>query len=191
MVEPGGPDDGRARFELPQLPEPLPLTADEAAMAAALNLSPADIGFDDFRPARWTAGNVFTFVPLKGLDAVARCRPDLARFDATFGGGAAAMVFVYCRETSAPGIDFHARMFAPGVGIFEDPVTGSAAAAFTGLVAARNDLPDGDHTLRTEQGLEMGRPGLVEMTLAIRDRKLATASVGGGAIVVTEGMIEA
>jgi trans-2,3-dihydro-3-hydroxyanthranilate isomerase len=82
-------------------------------------------------------------------------------------------------------------MFAPGVGIFEDPVTGSAAAAFTGLIAARGDLPDGDHTLRTEQGLEMGRPGLVEMTLSIRGRKLATAFVGGEAVVVTEGAIEA
>jgi len=43
--------------------------------------------------------------------------------------------FVYCRQTIHNNAAFHARMFAPTMGIPEDPATGSAAAAFAGVVA--------------------------------------------------------
>jgi predicted PhzF superfamily epimerase YddE/YHI9 len=36
----------------------------------------------------------------------------------------------------------------------------------------------------------MGRPSVIELTLSMRNGQLAAASVGGGAMVVTEGMIE-
>ena len=52
-------------------------------------------------------------------------------------------------------------------------------------------LPDGDRTVRIEQGYEMGRPSLITLGLTLRGGKLAAASVGGEAVVVTEGTIEA
>src|SRR3977135_2538299 len=54
-----------------------------AAAAAALSPDPADIGFDGLRPSRWSAGIAQTFVPVRSLAAIARARPDPARFDAT------------------------------------------------------------------------------------------------------------
>jgi trans-2,3-dihydro-3-hydroxyanthranilate isomerase len=111
-------------------------------------------------------------------------------FEAAFGGGFAAP-FVVCGETAEPGNTFHARMFAPGVGVAEDPATGSAAAAFAGYLAAHGGYADGEHEVRIEQGYEMGRPSLMELTLIMRGGKLAGASIGGGAVVVSEGMIEA
>jgi trans-2,3-dihydro-3-hydroxyanthranilate isomerase len=81
-------------------------------------------------------------------------------------------------------------MFAPRLGVPEDPATGSAAAAFTGLCASALSLADGEHRLTVEQGYEMGRPSLIELTLTLRGGKLAAASIGGEAIVVTEGTIE-
>src|SRR5215475_7125590 len=112
---------GSARFTIPQLPTEVGPTADVAAIAAALSLVPEDIG--EGRPARWSAGIPLTFVPIVSLAAIARCRPDLAKFDAAFGAGAA--VYVFCNETVEPGHHFHARMFAPGMGVPEDPATGS------------------------------------------------------------------
>jgi trans-2,3-dihydro-3-hydroxyanthranilate isomerase len=176
---------GSARFTIPQLPTEVGPTADAAAIAAALTLAPSDMGED--RPARWSAGLPLTFVPIVSLAAIARCRPDLARFDAAFGAGAA--VYVFCNETAEAGHHFHARMFAPAMGVPEDPATGSAAAAFAGVLARRQS--DGSHAITIEQGYEMGRPSLIHLTAEVAAGRLVSASVGGDAVIVTEGTIEA
>jgi trans-2,3-dihydro-3-hydroxyanthranilate isomerase len=176
---------GSARFAIPQLLAEAGATADVAAIAAALTLAPSDMG--EGRPARWSAGLPFTFVPIAGLAAMVRCRPDLAKFDAAFGAGGAA--YAFCNETVGSGHHFHARMFAPGMGVPEDPATGSAAAAFAGVLARR--LSDGTHTVVIEQGYEMGRPSLIRLAMEIAAGRLVSASIGGDAVIVTEGTIEA
>jgi trans-2,3-dihydro-3-hydroxyanthranilate isomerase len=188
MLESKSGERGRARFAIPQLPSEAGPVPDDATIAAALNLAPADIGFGRFRPARWSAGNPFTFVPVSGLAAIERCRADLAKFDVAFG--VPGMAFIYCGETAAPGHDFHARMFAPTSGVAEDPATGSAAAAFAGVLAQVSALSDGDHVVTIEQGYEMGRPSLIGLTLALRGGKLESAAIGGDAVIVTQGTIE-
>jgi trans-2,3-dihydro-3-hydroxyanthranilate isomerase len=145
----------------------------------------------DFPPSRWSAGNAFTFVPLRSIAAIERARPDPTRFEAALGVGVRAMAYLFCRETIDAGRDFHARMFAPAFGIAEDPATGSAAAAFAGVLAATGNYSEGDHVVRIEQGYEMGRPSLIELTFAMRGGALTAVSIGGSAIVVTEGAIEA
>lgn len=190
-VKPSGFDGGHATFDIPRLPAKDGTVPDNQTIAAALGISVADIGFADNTPSRWSAGNPFTVVPVRGLDAIARCRPDMARFADAFGGDGFAAPFVVCGETAESGNTFHARMFAPGVGIAEDPATGSAAAAFAGYLAAHGSYTDGEHHVRIEQGYEMGRPSLMELTLRIGGGKLTGASIGGGAILVSEGTIEA
>ena len=118
---------------------------------------------------------------------MARCRPDPVKFDAAFGATGAA--YVFCKETAEPGHHFHARMFAPGLGVPEDPATGSAAAAFAGLIAPQ--LGECEHAIAIEQGYEMGRPSLIRLTAAVSDGRLRSAAIGGDAVVVTEGTIEA
>ena len=185
-----GPDSGRAQFNLPQLPQHAGKVGDNAAIAAALSIKPEDIGFGDFAPAFWSAGNPFALVPLASLDAIRRCRAVEANWNAAFGTDSHNAAYMFCRQTEE-GNDFHARMFAPRYGIAEDPATGSAAAAFAGLLAARGNLPDGEHVVRIEQGYEMGRPSLMELTLNMGGGKLTGASIGGSAVVVMEGVIEA
>lgn len=189
-VEPLSADSGRAQFDLPRLPEPAGRVGDNSAIAAALSIKADDIGFEDFKPAFWSAGNPFAFVPLASLDAIRRCRAVEANWNAAFGTESHNAAYMFCRQTEN-GNDFHGRMFAPRYGIAEDPATGSAAAAFAGLLAARRDRADGAHVVRIEQGYEMGRPSLIELTLKIAGGKLAGASIGGGAVVVAEGTIEA
>lgn len=190
-VEPIDAHRGRAEFTIPKLPQETGPAADEEAIAAALSLAPEDIGFDGLAPSCWSVGNPFVFVPVRGLDAMRRCRPDMSCWAAAFDARGSNAAFIFCRETVAPGNSFHARMFHPRMGIPEDPATGSAAAAFSGLLARIGPLPDGDHTVRIEQGYEMGRPSLITLGLTLRGGRLATATVGGTAIVVTEGTIEA
>ena len=189
-VEPIDAHRGRAEFAIPRLPEETGAASDTETIAAALSLGREDIGFEGLAPSCWSAGNAFTFIPVRGLDAIRRCRPDMSHWAAAFDarGGAA---FIFCRETVEAGNAFHARMFHPRMGIPEDPATGSAVAAFAGLLPRIAPLPDGDHTFRIEQGYEMGRPSLITLGLVLRGGKLASASVGGEAVVVTEGALEA
>jgi trans-2,3-dihydro-3-hydroxyanthranilate isomerase len=188
-VTPTDHDGGHASFEVPSLPVEVGAVPDAAA--AALSIGRDDIGFDGFSPARWSAGIAINFIPVRSLAAIARARPDPARFEETFATDGRALAYLYCGDVVEAGNDFHARMFAPGMGILEDPATGAAAAAFAGLLAARGRHADGEHGVRIEQGVEMGRPSLIELSIEVRGGKLAAATIGGGAVVVTEGVIEA
>src|SRR6185312_3590254 len=183
-------DSGEATFVLPALPSRTGDAPDAARMAAALGLEERDIG-GDLAPGLWSAGLPFVFVPVRSLAAVTKARPDAGRFKSTFAIGGPAKAYVFCRETAERGHDVHARMFAPAMGIPEDPATGSAAAALGGLLTAQGGLGDGTHRIRIGQGYEMGRPSLIELTLTIADGKLTRATIGGGAVVVCEGVIEA
>lgn len=182
---------GYARFLLPELPRPTGPAASAETVAAALGLSASDIGLETLMPTCWSAGNAFTFVPVRGLDAVRRCRPNEALWEAAFAAAGGSRAYVFCRETVDPSNAFHARMFAFRLGISEDPATGSAAAAFADLAAQALSLDNGEHRLMIEQGHEMGRPSMMELMLTIQNGKLASASIGGAAVVVTEGTIEA
>jgi trans-2,3-dihydro-3-hydroxyanthranilate isomerase len=184
-------DRGRARFQLARLPEEVGDTADRETIAAALGLNAEDLGLDDFKASRWSAGVPLSFVPVQGLDAIRHCRVNQAHWDAAFGGTREGPAYVFCRETVEVGSAFHARMFAPRFGIYEDPATGAAAAAFSGVFARFARPADGEHEIPIEQGYEMGRPSLIDLSMTVRDGQLAAAAIGGDAIVVSEGNIEA
>lgn len=189
-ARPHDANSGSAEFQLPRLPAEVGGVPEAQAMAQALGLAESDIS-GDYPPARWSAGIAYTFVPVRSLAAVARARPQAANFEKVFGIGGPAMVYVMCTETAEPGRHLHARMFAPANGIPEDPATGSAVGAFAGLHAAHRRLSDGKHRLAIEQGYEMGRQSLMNLTLTVAKGALTAASIGGDAIVVTEGTIEA
>jgi trans-2,3-dihydro-3-hydroxyanthranilate isomerase len=183
-------DSGEAMFTLPKLPEKAGDLPDKASMATGLGLNESDIG-GDLAGGQWSAGVAFMCVPIKSLSAIAKARPQPGRFDDAFARGGPAKAFLFCRETAESGHDFHARMFAPAMGIPEDPATGSAAAAFAGLLAAQAGFGDGTHRIGIEQGYEMGRQSLIDLTLTMAGGRLAKGAIGGGAVVVTEGTIEA
>ena len=189
-VKTEGSDFGRAKFILPSLPAVAGRPAGSALIAAALGVLESDIGFDGHAPSRWSVGNTVNFVPLKNLDAVRRAHIEESAWDAAFDGPHRGLTFVFCGETDDKVNHFHARMFAPRFGVREDPATGSAVAAFAGFCATALALKDDDHRFIIEQGYEMGRPSLIELTLTLRGGTLTTASIGGDAIVVTEGKVE-
>ena len=176
-----------AYFELPKLPEPLraepPSTAE---IALGLGLEPQDIGFDGHKPSLFSAGAPYLFIPIRSLDAIGRATPGVMPW-ATKDGPAA---YVYTRESARPGSAYHARMFASAWGVTEDPATGSAAAAFAGVVQAFDRPRDGEHMLTIEQGFEMGRPSLIALGLVIEDGALAAATIGGSVVIVSSGSLD-
>ncbi len=177
----------RASFTLPRLPEPAGEAPPAEAVAAALHLRPEDLGFGTHAPSLVSAGVPFHYVPVRGLDAAARAWPDLTRWAGVFGETG---VYVYTREVALAGSHVHARMFAPEMGMAEDPATGSAAAGLAGVLLAHEPFGDGDHTVVIEQGVEMGRPSLVTLGLEVEGGRLAGGSIGGAAVVVSRGTLE-
>jgi len=184
-----GKRTGRATFALPRLPERLGDLPAAEVIAAALGLTAGDIGIPGHEPARYSAGNPFAFVPLASRAAVDRARIQSQNWAAAFGEGDRANAFLYCREPLASGHHFYARMFAPSLGIGEDPATGSAVAAFAGLVIDCAAPADGEHSMVIEQGYAMGRPSDITLTLTVSGGKLAKATIGGEAVLVSEGRL--
>ena len=177
----------RAHFSLPQLPERINEPLDHKKLADALSLAAEDLGFDNHAPSIFSAGTAFCFVPVSGLDAIARARPNPERIMAAIGPARGA--YLYTRETIGEQHAIHARMFGGSVGITEDPATGAAAAAFAGVAMAYEQPEDGAHLLVIEQGYEMGRPSLINLGMDVEGGKLVHATLGGHAVLVSEGVL--
>ncbi len=180
---------GIARFRLPRLPFSWGEGKESADCAWALGLDPKEIGFDRHVPSRHSAGVAYDLVPVASLDALARAYPKGEAFDKAFSDSDHPAAYVYTRMPQADGLRFRARMFGPGMGVPEDPATGSAAAAFAGALMQCEPLGDGEHNIVIEQGVEMGRPSEIRLQMTIKSGALVSAEIGGGAVMVSRGEI--
>lgn len=180
---------GEARFRLPRLPSSWGEGKDTTSCAWALGLDPTEIGFERHVPSRHTGGVAYDLVPVASLDALARARPQGEAFDKAFADSDHPAAYAYTRVPNAEGLRFRARMFGPGMGIVEDPATGSAVAAFAGALMQCEPLGDGEHNIVIEQGVEMGRPSEIFLQMTIKNGALISAEIGGSAIMVTRGEI--
>ena len=177
---------GFAQFDCPQLPQPAGEAALKEVAAAALSLAPADIGFENHVPSRWSAGVPYGCVPVRNLSVLGNAAPSSAVWSEAFGTNGA---FLYTRETEGHDHSFRARMFWPAGGIREDPATGSAVAALAGAVQAFDALPDGEHEAIIEQGYEMGRPSLIRLSMVVSSGALAVVRIGGHAVRIMSGTL--
>lgn len=178
---------GFAEFDCPRLPERTGAGVGKELAGQALGLAKSEIGFENHAPSEWSAGVPFHFVPVHNMAALAEARPDRAAWRNTFGKGSA---FVYTRETEGHDHAFRARMFAPEMGLEEDPATGSAVAAFAAPVQEFDAVPDGEHAAIIEQGFEMGRPSLIRLETTVSGGKLANVRIGGSVVEVAEGVLK-
>jgi trans-2,3-dihydro-3-hydroxyanthranilate isomerase len=131
-------------------------------------------------------GLPFCFAHLVDRSMVDRATIDRAAWSAHLAQAWAPDVFLFA-GSSRPGSRLYARMFAPGVGIDEDPATGSAAATLAGILGARATERDGTLIWSIEQGVAMGRPSLIEASAEKRDGSVAKVNVGGSTVIVGEG----
>lgn len=182
-----------AEFDLPKLPVVADLAPSAEIVAQALGLAAHEIGFSHFPVAVSDAGLSFLIVPVNGVEAVRRAKPRLEHWEDLFPepGLTSGLVYLFSAEVERPDASFHTRMFAPLDGIPEDPATGSAAAAFAGVLHRFGQLTEGSHSYLIEQGFEMGRPSLISLELDIAETgALHAARIGGHAVVVAEGVLK-
>ena len=181
-----------AEFDLPRKSVRLDATFDRQALADAFSLKPGQIGFENHVPSLWSAGVAFVMIPVHGLAAAAEVEFDPALWErcAPFAEGRLASAYLYCRGGVNHNAKFHSRMFAPDMGITEDPATGAAVAAMSGAIHFFDRLVDGHHPLLIEQGVEMGRPSQIHLHLDVSGGDIAGARIGGEAVRIASGSLD-
>ena len=173
-----------------RLPETIPGAPSRERLAEALSLPVDALRSGEWSPEIVSCGTPFVFVPLNDRKAVAAARSKLDVWDEVFAGRATSEVFLFATEGDRPGSDVHARMFAPGIGIAEDPATGGAAVALAGYLAKRDSRADGTLRWVVEQGFEMGRPSILEAEADKNGGKVTATRVGGRTVTMMSGELQ-
>lgn len=153
-------------------------------IAASIGVTPADVVTTAHPPTFATVGNTYVIAEVT-REALVRATPDLAAFRRVLAATPALAdrysLYVYARRDAS---SVEARMFAPIVGTWEDPATGSAA---TPLAALLLSIAGGDRlAVDIHQGVTMGRPSLLRAS-AYRADDGIRARVGGSCVPVFSG----
>jgi trans-2,3-dihydro-3-hydroxyanthranilate isomerase len=159
---------------------------DPQRLAAALGLEATEIGFGRHRPGLWQGGPRFLYAPVSSLAALARARPMEPAWTGQMRAGGVDSIYLYAQ---GPDCDYRARMFSPTAGIPEDPATGSASAILAAQLLASETLADGETRLSLQQGVEMGRPSRIGLTIRVAGGRLAEVRIAGSAVPVSQGQI--
>ncbi len=115
--------------------------------------------------------------------------PQLTQLLHTVGSDCA---MCYSPESVDPPVRVHCRMFAPGLGVPEDPATGSAAGALGSYLVWHNLVRphDGVATIVVDQGIEIGRPSRIHVEIAVGiGGEITEVRVGGQAVTVIQGEV--
>ncbi len=162
-----------------------------AMVAEAVGLAPEDILVDRHAPRVASVGLEFIVAELADRSALERARPDEAALERLAAVGAVTPdIHLYvAQDDPQDGFDLRTRMFAPFDGVHEDPATGSANCALVGLLGSLDDA-DGERSWRIAQGVEMGRPSVLEARVQRVGGEVTGVWIGGGSVLVSEGTIE-
>jgi len=156
-----------------------------AALAGALGLDPSELEseVESLDPQAVSTGARHLLVPVRSLAALKRVRVDAEKLIALASPLGCHGCYLFSLETLEPGSAAHARAFFPGIGISEDPATGSAAGPLAALLASRGLIPE-DAWVVIEQGDQMARPSRIEAR--VRGDRI---EVAGRSVIVAEGTL--
>ena len=159
-------------------------------LASVLSLEP-----DDMMPnvpiEVVSCGVPFLIVPVKTLQAVQRIAFQQSLWERELAH-LTPEILVFTQQTQTPEANVHCRMFAPALGIAEDPATGSANGPLGAYLVRYGLVPFQTPTisLLSEQGFEMGRPSLMSITIEHVDQQISGVRVGGHCVFIGEGVLE-
>jgi len=173
----------RCTLTAAQLPQQGPPAPTRAGLAAALSLEDTDV-LDGAEC--WSCGNPFLVIPVKGIDALARCVPEPTTAAKVLAGYATQSMYPVAQEAAET---WRVRCFVRHRTIIEDPATGSAASGFAGWLAARAPRGDGALRYRLNQGIEMGRTSELGLEIDRAGGRVSAVRVSGASVMVSEGTI--
>ncbi len=157
-----------------------------AEVAAALSISQSDIRTEVHPPCEAGVGLPFLIVELASLEALGQVRANLDAFERLRARNVVPDVHMYVRSEDE--FDLRARMFAPFYGVMEDAATGSANCALVALLTQMDPAFSSGGCWRIAQGVEMGRPSVLEARTAKSGERIRTW-IGGHCAHVASGQL--
>jgi len=137
-----------------------------------------------------STGLPVVIVPVRALTAVRSIEPDASAIVDMCERFGTNGIMVYTTMTVEDHATVHTRMFAPAIGILEDPATGSASGAMGAYLVHNGLVEVGPLTeIIIEQGYEIGRPSRILVQVESDDDAIQTVKVGGQVVMVVEGTL--
>jgi len=172
------------------LPDFGPVVLNAVAMAAMLGIDPGGLR-TDVPIEVVSCGMPFLFVPVRDLARMRRLsfNRDLSR--RALESLEVSEVFAFAMEVENAGSTVHSRMFAPELGVPEDPATGGASGPLGCYLVRHGLVPVKPKTsIVSEQGIEMGRPSFIHIEITQEANEITQVRVGGQTVFVGGGEIE-
>ena len=165
-----------------------PRFAQPETIAAILGLDTSDLR-SDLPLEVVSCGVPFLLVPVKDLQAIARISFQQGLWQQTLAHFASPHILAFTQQTQTSEASVHCRMFAPAMGIVEDPATGGANGPLGSYLVQYGLVPMQESvvSLLSEQGFEMGRPSMMYITVERAAGTIQTVRVGGHCVFMGEG----
>jgi len=160
---------------------------DISLITEAIGLTPEDV-VQDFPIQPISTGFPFIIVPLRSLDIVKSAAPNAKLIMSNLKDLVSQELIIFAAEGIHSDSHVHARMFAPGAGVPEDPATGSAVGPLGAYLEKYNVLSNHrmGEDIRIEQGYEINRPS--QLIVRVPDEKMDQVRVSGATRLIAEGM---
>ena len=176
------PSGLRMHQQLPSYGE----AVEKERIAKVLSLSTDDI-VADLPVQIVSCGFPFIIAPLRSLSAVQRSSVRLDLIDSELSQLESQEILVFSTETERPDSDVHCRMFAPRLGVLEDPATGGAHGPL-GSYLFRHGLVGTDRII-SEQGFELRRPSIISVQIGSESDEITDVLVGGDCVEMGRGTL--
>ena len=174
----------------PEFLGPVEETSDLYKVAVALGLSKPVIADTQWPIEVVSTGLPVMIVPVRTLTAVRSIRPDASAIMDVCRRFGANGIMVFTTVTVDPTATVHTRMFAPSIGILEDPATGSASGALGAYLVQNGVIEVTPMTeIISEQGYEMDRPSRILVQVESDDDIIQSVRVGGECVMVISGTL--
>lgn len=175
-----------------QLPTFGAVIPDPARSAAALSLSPAAVAGTGHPVQVVSCGVPFLLVSLTTRSAVDSAVVNAGVLDALFTHANTRThgLMVFSAQPGDLRATVYSRMFAPDLGITEDPATGIASGPL-GCYLVRHKIvrPEKAGAMISLQGVKMGRPSHVHMSIGVTNGEISSVRVGGQSVLAGEGTL--
>ena len=166
---------------------------DRAAFAQAIGISPGDL-LANTPIEVVSCGVPFLFAPLTRPSAVDHVAIDRRQYATCCkaAGMDERPLFVFALVPGASSAEsVYSRMLAPGLGVSEDPATGSASGPLGCYLAAHKMLPPDRLThFISLQGVAMKRPSRLHISIGMDNDAITSVRVGGRSVLVGGGVLE-
>ena len=163
-------------------------TTDE--LAAMLSLTPADIGFDNYRPLIVSCGVPYLIVPIKSYTAIREAKFNEAAWtNSSAPSSLAQEILLFANNTDNNPADFHARLLGPAIAHNEDPPIGSAIPAFANHICNHPHIQAGTHVFAIQRGANDARKSMFYVEMDNQQSNDLTIRVGGHAVLMSKASI--